>query len=31
VVSQGYHRVLDALNYYKSSPIANLTPSNPTP
>jgi hypothetical protein len=27
VVSQGYHRVLVALNYYKSSPVANLTPS----
>jgi hypothetical protein len=26
-----YRRVLDAVNYYKSSQVANLTPSNPTP
>jgi hypothetical protein len=26
-----YRRVLDVLNYYKSIPVANLTPSNPTP
>jgi hypothetical protein len=25
-----YCRVLDALNYYKFSQVANLTPSNPT-